>query len=143
MAKKITRWSPDTCDCVIEYAWDDTVPQDERTHTFHKLVRQCDDHAGIEAPQEVHDHVLAENQTKNMLHSAVIAHVPRLAHEDVDANGNKVPVLHPTVDYRWSFSGTGRNRKLVADFHGAAFNANERAALTQAAASFAKPVDLR
>ena len=33
MAIKTTTWSPDTCDCVLHYSWDDEVPQDERVHT--------------------------------------------------------------------------------------------------------------
>jgi len=26
MSKRITRWNPDSCECVIEYSWDDSDP---------------------------------------------------------------------------------------------------------------------
>lgn len=32
MAIQTTRWSPDTCNCVILYQWDDALPDDQRVH---------------------------------------------------------------------------------------------------------------
>lgn len=34
MPFRTTRWEPDTCDCVVEYDWDDAVSQDTRVHLF-------------------------------------------------------------------------------------------------------------
>lgn len=46
--KRITTWSPDTCNCVIEYEWDDTEDQNTRKHKFVKV-----DHCGDNHPQAV------------------------------------------------------------------------------------------
>lgn len=54
---KTTKWSPDTCDCVIEYEWDETLPAEERTHT-QKSIEPCEHHAHM-------DDVLVENRGKN------------------------------------------------------------------------------
>ena len=44
---KITTWRPDTCECEIEYSWDDTVPQDQRVYTAHQINRACPAHQAI------------------------------------------------------------------------------------------------
>ena len=41
---KHTTWHPDTCKCVITYAWDSDVPADVREHTF-VSVKPCAVHA--------------------------------------------------------------------------------------------------
>ncbi len=38
MAIRTTRWSPDTCGCVVEYSWDDTVAADQRAHTTTRVT---------------------------------------------------------------------------------------------------------
>jgi hypothetical protein len=42
MAKHTTRWSPDTCGCVIEYVTDDDLP--EQDPVLGKIVKLCGDH---------------------------------------------------------------------------------------------------
>ena len=39
MTVKTTRWSPDTCGCVLEYSWDDALPQEARVHVYADTVR--------------------------------------------------------------------------------------------------------
>ena len=60
-----TLWSPDTCECQIEYSWDDTVPQDQRTHTISKIVRACSIHSHHTLKENHFNDVLDENQSKN------------------------------------------------------------------------------
>jgi len=43
---RTTRWYPDTCDCIVEYQWDDDVPEAEREHRISRMVAQCAEHPG-------------------------------------------------------------------------------------------------
>lgn len=45
-----TRWSPDTCDCVVEYDWDDAEPTNVRKHTLKKMVNTCPLHKNVQDP---------------------------------------------------------------------------------------------
>src|SRR5687768_15014557 len=64
MTMRITQWSPDTCDCVLSYSWDDEVPSDQRVHSPHSMTRACPAHSG--RPVAAHfSEVLGENQHKN------------------------------------------------------------------------------
>jgi len=64
MAIQITRWKPDTCDCTIEYEWDDTVPPESRTHTFNNLVDKCSAHSAL-GDSSVWSALIDENPRKN------------------------------------------------------------------------------
>jgi len=64
MATKITRWSPDTCQCVLEYTWDSDTPAETRTHTFHRVVRSCPAHVTLQGANKYNE-VKNENQNKN------------------------------------------------------------------------------
>ena len=60
--KKTTRWSPDTCDCIIDFEWDTEDPNAQ--HTTKSIVKACSFHKGM-AAAEHHSVVLSENQMKN------------------------------------------------------------------------------
>ena len=68
-----TLWSRDTCDptgenkfsCQIEYEWDDTVPQDQRTHTVSQIIKTCPIHQHHIDKVAHYQDVLDENQSKN------------------------------------------------------------------------------
>lgn len=109
---RTTRWSPDTCGCVLEYAWDDTLPADERVHTFTVLVAKCPDHIALLADQETYDQVLSENTRKN--------HVLELA--------RGIVINIEREDYVWSFNAA---RRLRAEFPGMLTGA-QKAQLRQA-----------
>lgn len=67
--KHITRWSPDTCKCVLEYEWDD---QDRPTvHTFSKLVNACDLHGKLDL-KDIFDRVKKDNRTKNIIKNEIL-----------------------------------------------------------------------
>lgn len=72
---KLTRWSPDTCGCRIEYAWDPALPVVQRVH-IPVSVDPCERHAHLSEQaqrratpsmghEEIYAAVLAENQAKN------------------------------------------------------------------------------
>lgn len=65
MAMKVTRWSPDTCGCQLEYEWDDAVAPESRKHSFKGVVQRCAEHAGTPQTSELYDAVVDENTRKN------------------------------------------------------------------------------
>lgn len=106
----ITRWSPDTCDCVLEYEWDTEQPEDQRTHTPRPPVKICDDHRS-HPKTEVHGKVHEENTRKNKVLDEIAKALP--THAKVDENGNSNPDLDKIS---WSFDV---GRKLKIDLKGA------------------------
>ncbi len=73
---KITTWHPDTCGCVVEYAWDRSSKEDERVHHQFSINPCC--------PQHKHfDDVLAENRRKNEAVTLLTQANPGKTHADV------------------------------------------------------------
>lgn len=64
---RVTRWSPDTCGCVLEYEWDDTKSENERIHSYVRTLKCCPEHEqlGLVAGR-LYDQVLSENTRKNI-----------------------------------------------------------------------------
>lgn len=78
MTIQITRWKPDTCECTIEYSWDDTVPQDQRAHALHRVVSKCKRHASF-SDAEVWRRITDENPRKNLAIAAIEADYPGIS----------------------------------------------------------------
>lgn len=79
MAIKTTRWTPDTCadpPCIVDYTWDDTVPQDSRTHTVSAVVQRCVLHAPIATATAHFAALQDENPRKNKLIALLVAQFP-------------------------------------------------------------------
>lgn len=112
---KITTWRPDTCDCVIEYTWDDEVPQNEIVQTIHKITEACQHHQGIVVQADHFDQVLKENQGKNIALSVALDNFPQLAEDKILADGSVNKVLAAGVNYDYSFD---KNRNLIVSFTG-------------------------
>ncbi len=98
MVLRTTRWSPDTCSCVLEYEWDDAINENERTHKFSGAVHVCEHHKTL-VGAEVYDKVLSENTQKNMVLGEV----------------HKIKPDITIDDYTWSFD---ENRRLKVGFLG-------------------------
>ena len=64
MSKCITRWSPDTCGCIVEFEWDNEIPVEQRTHKHYATLTQCAFHKNM--PSEgMYDVLMGENLRKN------------------------------------------------------------------------------
>lgn len=72
---RTTRWSPDTCGCVLEYSWDDSQPQDSRDHSFARAVRICEAHASSD-PAAAFEQVKSENVVKNIAQGEFAKAIP-------------------------------------------------------------------
>ena len=63
---RTTRWSPDTCGCILEYSWDDAQAENVRVHTPSSIVKACPAHLATAANAVAHyNDVLGENLRKN------------------------------------------------------------------------------
>lgn len=107
MSKHITRWSPDTCGCVLDYEWDDSVPQDQRTHAISEVVKACPNHQ--DTAEKVYEKVKDENTTKNRVLGEIMESVPALVEEVIDDNGNISKRFKRGMEPKWSFD---ENRQL-------------------------------
>jgi len=85
---RITRWSPDTCECVIDYEWDDSVPQNLRTHSISKVIKKCSLHQIVPTEEDNFNVVTDENQRKNKVMGDIVDNLPALT--KLDENGNKL-----------------------------------------------------
>lgn len=122
MAIKITRWSPDTCGCELEYRWDDSVPDNQRTHTLDNYVRQCSAHSSLANDNDRYNSILDENPRKNIALLDALNNVSGL--RDVTADGGFV--LKPNINYNFSFTGTAPNRVLNISFSGISLTTQQR-----------------
>jgi hypothetical protein len=107
MAIKITRWYPDTCECIIEYKWDDSIEENSRIHSYNNTIKYCAFHEKYGGKKEHFDVVKLENETKNTMLFNVSSLDKRL--QKIDANGQ---VSVETDKLKWHF---GPSREIVID----------------------------
>lgn len=112
MAIHITTWHPDTCKCVLEYSWDDSVPEGARVHSPHKVVSCCEIHSALSplAAEDATTHhalIVEENTRKNLARKNVLESLPRnLKKSDDEFKDGEEPA--------WSFD---EDRNLVMELH--------------------------
>jgi len=122
MATKVTRWSPDTCDCVIEYSWDDSVPEDQRVHTLSNYVNKCAAHSALSTDTDRWNAVFEENPRKNIAHQLILDNAPTAMYDLVNSNR----VLKSGIAINLSWSGTAPNRVLTISYTGITLTTNQR-----------------
>jgi len=112
---KITTWRPDTCDCELNYEWDETVAQDKRVHTINS-ISVCIAHKNIATKEQIWDKVREENTTKNIVLGLILDNFPNLVSESQNENGDTVKRLKQGIEYKWEFD---ENRNLIIDLQSA------------------------
>jgi hypothetical protein len=112
---QITRWTPDTCGCIIEYQWDDTVDPALRTHTIKNVVNKCVVHTA-QGPDTNHFNVvLDENQKKNQAIDHIVQNAPA-AFVDILPDGTKQLKAGITIDF--THTGVAPNRLITLTIKG-------------------------
>ncbi len=91
MAIQTTRWSPDTCGCVIDYQWDDAVAPASRVHTSSQIVTKCAFHAAAATHSALWSLLMEENPRKNRALARLAAQFPILTQTDADGNVSLKP----------------------------------------------------
>ncbi len=125
MVTKITNWSPDTCSCVLQYSWDDTEPEDTRTHTPTNIVQRCSAHASLSDTNTVFNTVMDENPRKNLSLDEILQNAPSTAWYDIDAESGS-RVFKKGITINWTWSGTAPNRNLTLTFTGVTLTTQQR-----------------
>ena len=129
MVINTTRWSPDTCTCVIDYTWDSTQSESTRVHNLGTIVNKCPAHSSL-SDSTVYSTVLEENPRKNQALQNILDNSPTTALFDTLANGNRV--LKPALGFNFTFSGTAPNRVLTVSFIGITLTTNQKNTLQSA-----------
>jgi hypothetical protein len=116
-----TRWSPDTCSCVIEYTWDDTVPDNERTHNLSNVVERCPAHEAL-SDNDTFSTLMDENPRKNIALQNCLDNGPPTLSDTIGTTKQ----LKGNVSFDWSWSGTAPNRLLTISFSGVSLTGPEK-----------------
>jgi hypothetical protein len=116
-----TRWSPDTCSCVIDYTWDDTVPDNERTHNLSNVIERCPAHQAL-SDNDTFSSLMDENPRKNIALAECLENGPPTLSDTI--GGAKQ--LKPNVTFDWSWSGTAPNRLLTVSFSGVGLTGTDK-----------------
>src|SRR3972149_6923169 len=75
-----TTWRPDTCECVLEYSWDDATSEASRAHSLARIVSSCPAHSLL-AGANLYNAVVSENQQKNRTYDIAAALLTSLTPE--------------------------------------------------------------
>lgn len=126
----VTRWSPDTCGCVLEYSWDASVPADSRVHTYSATIRTCPTHPGL-AAAALYQAILNENQTKNRVLGRAVQISTKLSTDG--------QTLKDGITYVWTFAGTN-SRSLTVAFTGVTLTNQDKSSLQTAINGMAFPI---
>lgn len=103
MRMKTTRWSPDTCDCVIEYDWDADLPAEARVHTPSRVVNRCPAHQAQADAAAVFTTLLDENPRKNKLLARAMDLLTDKTEAVVQLDGSTVLQWRNGVTVGWAF----------------------------------------
>ena len=120
MTIQTTRWRPDTCPCIIEYTWDDTVPESSRVHTLSSITK-CNIHTSL-TNNSAYSTVLDENPRKNLSLLTCLENGPTALFDTIDGTRQ----LKGNITFNWSWSGTAPNRVLTISFTGITLTTNQR-----------------
>ena len=64
MAIRIQNYAPDTCTCVVQESWDDSLPSDQVVYELVSVLHRGDEHAAI-VDGSLHAVLYEENRRKN------------------------------------------------------------------------------
>jgi hypothetical protein len=122
MTVHTTTWSPDTCSCIIQYTWDDSVPDSERTHTVSN-VDPCSIHANTGANKEDKwNAVKEENSRKNISFQDILDNGPAALYDLKDG----VRTIKQNINVSLNWSGEAPNRVLTVSFPGVSLTTQQR-----------------
>lgn len=110
MVMNTTTWSPDTCDCIVEYNWDSETTNENRVHTLNRIVRKCTAHSTLNDIQ-TYNALTEENPRKNKSFLEILNNAPSGLY-DIDVNNPDVRHFKKGINLRCEWSGTAPNRVL-------------------------------
>lgn len=114
----VTRWSPDTCDCVLEY--------DDQFNLIN-VVQRCTAHQNLANNAAVYNTVKDENPRKNIGLDLILQNGPASLFDTDSESGNRVFKRGITVNWVWS--GTAPDRVLTLNVIGITLTTNQKNAI--------------
>jgi len=123
MVINTTRYSPDTCECVLEYTWDNSTTEANRTHTLKQFVNVCLAHQILSTDQDKWNTVFEENPRKNNALQTILNNSPTTALYDI-INGARQ--LKQSLGLNFSWSGTAPDRVLTLNITGISLTTNQK-----------------
>jgi hypothetical protein len=120
-----TRWSPDTCDCVLEYEWDDSLPQNQIVISYKNTVSQCVNHQELNGnnKKDTYDSVNEENKRKNGTITELVSKMQSDFGETDPQTG--AITLKKGINVSWTWSGTAPNRIMTLTVTGITLTTNK------------------
>jgi hypothetical protein len=122
MTINTTRYSPDTCDCVIDYTWDSESTEANRTHTLKQFANKCPAHSGLATDIDRWNAVFEENPRKNRALQLALDNGPTALYNLVSGNRQ----LKDNIRFDFSWSGTAPNRVLNISFTGLSLTTTQK-----------------
>lgn len=125
MVIKTTRWSPDTCDCVLEYDWDDSVPDNQIITSYKTTVNQCSNHLHLTGnnKKDTYDSVNEENKRKN---GTITELITKMQSDFGEADPQTGAItLKKAINVSWVWSGTAPNRVMTLTVTGITLTSNK------------------
>ena len=122
MVLNTTRWSPDTCECSVEYDWDSETTEANRVHTLKRFVNVCAAHASLPNDTARWNTLFNENPRKSRSLESVLANAPNSMYDIVDG----VRQLKPNLRFDFFWTGVAPNRVLNISFPGISLTTNQR-----------------
>jgi hypothetical protein len=123
MTINTTRWSPDTCTCVVEYSWDTEVLAEQRTHEL-TSIEKCPVHSSL-TDSQAYLAVTEENPRKNASLSSALENGPAALYDVVEGTRQ----LKGNISYNFSWSGIAPDRVLTISFTGITLTQNQKNAI--------------
>lgn len=123
MAIQKTRWKPDTCDCVIDYVWNDQDPEDNTTHVVSN-INKCAVHSTLATNNAVWDAIKVENPRKNHAIKEILDRAPASLF-DLDTDG-VTRKFKKGIDVNFSFTGVAPNRLITINVTGVTLTTNQK-----------------
>jgi len=123
---KETTWSPDTCSnpaCRLVYEWDETLPSDQRIHTFKRAEAICSSHQPLPDHSIVYNTALSDNRRKNLTEGWMLQNLTSVLGQ---TNPDGVIIWKNGVTYNWSWSGLGDTRVLTISITGINLTTNQK-----------------
>lgn len=125
MVINITKWTSDHCGCTHNYSWDDSVPQDQRVHTYVSSDFLCKDHAPMVNSNTAYNSTLEENQRKNTALQHLIDNFPA----QLSSTGAAAGSLKDGLTFNYIVTGTAPNRVFTISFTGINLTPPQRTAI--------------
>jgi hypothetical protein len=122
MVINTTRWSPDTCSCIIEYSWDTSVPESSRVHTISNIIQKCAAHSGTVDDNSHWNILMDENPRKNNALQSAIDRFPVVLSSTGAVGGS----LKAGITFNFSLSGVAPNRVVTISFTGITLTTTQR-----------------